>query len=133
MPHLTIEYSGNLENRVDVSTLVQALHDAALATGIFPEKGLRTRCAPRNAYRIADGHPDNAFIHVVIRIGSGRDISTRRRAGDTIFAALLEATHEDQDRCPLALSLEIQEIDPELSWKKNNLAEWMSARSEESR
>ena len=133
MPHLTIEYSGNLETRVDLQALVQQLHDAALATGIFPEKGLRTRAAPRDVYRIADGHPDNAFIHVLVRIGSGRDLETRRRAGAAIFAALVEATRTDQDHRPLALSLEIQEIHPDLTWKHNNLEEWMAARSEESR
>ena len=132
MPHLTIEHSANLRDRVDLSDLASRLHKAALDTGIFPEKGLRTRLATRNEYRIADGHADNAFIHLVVRIGFGRDLETRRRAGDAIFQVLCETLAEDQDRNPLALSCEIQEIDPELSWKKNNLADWIDKRSGES-
>ena len=115
-----------------MSTLVRRLHEAVLATGIFPEKGLRTRTARRDEYCIADGHDDNAFIHLVLRIGSGRDLETRKRAGSAIFAALCEATEGDQSRNPLALSFEIQEIHPELTWKNNNIAGWMSRRSRES-
>lgn len=132
MPHLTIEHSANLQDRLDLSALAQSLHTAALATGVFPEKGLRTRLATRNDFWIADGHPDNAFIHLVLRIGFGRDLATRKRAGEAIFEALCEGVANDQDRNPLALSCEIQEIDPELSWKKNNLPEWIDKRSQES-
>ena len=132
MPHLTIEHSANLGSRVDLSALVRQLHEAVLATGIFPEKGLRTRLASRDEYRIADGDAENAFVHLVLRIGSGREQAALRRAGDGIFAALCEATEADQSRNPLALSFEIQEIDPNLTWKQNNLAEWMARRSRES-
>jgi len=132
MPHLIIEHSANLEDRVDLPAIVTRLHEAALATGVFPEKGLRTRLVSRVGYRIADGHADNAFIHLVLRIGFGRDLETRKRAGAAIFEALCEGTADDQARNPLALSCEIQEIDPELSWKKNNLAEWIDRRSVES-
>ena len=88
--------------------------------------------AATRMFGIADGDPDNAFVHLVIRIGSGRDLETRRRAGEEIFQALCQALAPDQEQNPLALSCEIQEIDPELSWKKNNLAEWIAKRSRES-
>ena len=132
MPHLTIEHSANLQERIDLPALATRLHEAALATGVFPEKGLRTRLANRVDYRIADCHADNAFIHLVLRIGFGRDLETRKRAGDAIFQALCDGVAEDQAQNPLALSCEIQEIDPELSWKKNNLAEWIEKRARES-
>jgi len=123
MPHLTIEHSANLGSRVDLAGLVRQLHEAVLETGIFPEKGLRTRVA---------GDVGNAFLHLVLRIGSGREEVALKRAGDGIFAALCEATATDQSQNPLALSFEIQEIDPNLTWKQNNLAEWMARRSRES-
>ena len=131
MPHLVIEHSANLEGRVDLAALVRHLHEAALATGVFPEKGTRTRAARRELYRIADGHPDNAFLHVVLRIGHGRDLETRKRAGDAVFEALCRFVEDDQAVNPLALSCEIQEIHPELSWRKNNLPEWIRKRSGE--
>ncbi|MDH4066138.1 MAG: 5-carboxymethyl-2-hydroxymuconate Delta-isomerase, partial [Acidobacteriota bacterium] len=40
MPHLTIEYSANLEPDVAVQDLVDALHRAAVETGVFPLGGI---------------------------------------------------------------------------------------------
>lgn len=130
MPHLIVEYSANLDSRVDLSALVQTVHAAALATGVFPEKGTRTRTARREQYRIADGHPDNAFVHLVIRIGHGRSPETKKRVGTAVFEALCDALAADQAKQPLAISCEIQELDPELNWRRNNLPDWIRKRSE---
>jgi len=88
LPHIVIEYSANLENRIELRELVRKTHEAALATGVFEVGGLRTRCARRDVYRVADGHPDNAFVTVNVRVGHGRDEATRHRAGKTIFEAV---------------------------------------------
>jgi len=130
MPHITLEYSDNLEKRADLEAVARRVHEAALATGVLPEKGLRTRLERCEVYRIADGHPDNAFVHVVVRLGHGRDQETRNRVGEAVFSALADALAEDQAINPLALSCEVQEIHPDLSWKSNNLLEWISKRTE---
>ena len=74
MPHIIVEHSSNLSQHIEIPELLQSLHRAALETGVFPLGGLRTRAARRDDYVIADGHPDNVFIHVVLRIGHGRDL-----------------------------------------------------------
>ena len=58
------------------------LTDVAAGTGVFPLAGIRCRALPRDSYRVADGHPDNGFVHVELRVGAGRDVSTLRRAGE---------------------------------------------------
>ena len=128
MPHIVVEYSGNLAGQIEPAALVARVHEAALRTGVFPLGGIRTRAAERSCYRIADGHPDNAFVHVVLRIRRGRDLETRRRAGEDVFRALCEYLEPIFQRSPLAISLEVQEIDPELSFKRNNLHEHVLAR-----
>lgn len=121
MPHLVLEYSANLEPGVDVAALIRAVHEAALETGMFPIGGTRTRAARRDHYRIADGHPDNAFVHLSARIGAGRADEAKRAAGEHIFAALKAALAETFDARPLAISFDMAEIDPALSFKHNNL------------
>lgn len=123
MPHLNIEYSANLEDRLDVQGLVDRIHETALATGVFPLGGVRTRAEARRHYRIANGDPRAGYIHMVVRIGSGRDFETRRSAGDRIFGALCEFTDELYNSGPLALSFELHEIPPDMAWRKNNLHE----------
>lgn len=128
MPHVVVEYSANLEAALPVNKLLDALHESALRTGVFPIGGLRTRAARREHYRVADKHPDNAFVHVVLRIGHGRDLETRQRAAETVFATLCEQLQGVYAQRPLGLSLEVQEIDPQLSYRKNNLHDYVKQR-----
>lgn len=129
MPHLMMECSANLETALDLGALVRGLHEAALATGVFPPGGIRTRLHLARHYRIADGDPQAGFIHVLVRIGQGRDLPTRQRAGERIFAALTEATDALYRARPLALSLEMEEIAAETSFKRNNLHERLKAKA----
>ena len=128
MPHLIVEYSANLEQALDVAALVEALHEAALETGVFPIGGMRTRAAKHDVYRIADGHADNSFIHVQARIGAGRPAEVRQQAAEHIFARLKAETADVSASRPLGLTLEIVEIDPVGSLKHNNLHEIVAAR-----
>ena len=123
MPHLNIEYSANLEEVLDVQGLVDTIHETALETGIFPLGGVRTRAEARKYYRIANGDPSAGYIHMLVRIGSGRDSEVRRAAGEKIFAALCDFTDELYRSRPLALSFELHEIPPDMAWRKNNLHE----------
>lgn len=132
MPHLIVEYSANLERDLDISAVVEVLHGAALETGIFPIGGLRVRASRREICKIADGHPDNAFIHVQARIGAGRPPEVRSRAAEMIFERLKAATADVYARRPLGLSFEIVEIDPVGSLKHNNLHEAVAARARRS-
>lgn len=128
MPHLLIEYSANLAPALDVPQLMARLADAAVATGVFPLAGIRVRCHPVEQYRIADGHPDNGFVHVMVRIGHGRSVEVRRKAGEALFAALTDALGPLYERGPLALSMEIEEIHPDLNFKQGNLRDYLKRR-----
>jgi 5-carboxymethyl-2-hydroxymuconate isomerase len=121
MPHLIVEYSANLDSRIDIRALIGAVHAAALETGVFPIGGLRTRAARRDVYAVADNHPDNGFIHVQARIGTGRDAATRQKAAEHIFDAVKRMTAMVFANSPLGLTLEIVEIDPVGALKHNNL------------
>ncbi|MDA0681067.1 MAG: 5-carboxymethyl-2-hydroxymuconate Delta-isomerase [Proteobacteria bacterium] len=129
MPHQIIEYSANLESRIDIQSLVDGLHQVAAGIDGLPLGGLRTRAARREHYQIADRHPDNAFVHLILKLGHGRTTEARKAFGETIFVALCELLEPVSSTSPLAISFEIQEIDPKLTWKKNNLREHIAARA----
>jgi 5-carboxymethyl-2-hydroxymuconate isomerase len=128
VPHLIVEYSANLEGDLDMRLVIDALHAAALDSGVFPIGGVRVRAARRDLYKIADGHPDNGFIHVQARIGAGRAPEVRQKAAELIFERLKSVTADVFARQPLGLSLEIVEIDPVGSLKHNNLHEAVAKR-----
>ena len=121
MPHITAEYSANLDADLDPQRLVAALHTAALETGVFPLGGLRTRAVRREVFMVADGDADNAFVAVVARIGAGRDAPTRQRVGEALMAALERETAAAFAKRGLGLTVEVVEIDPVGAMKTNNL------------
>ena len=132
MPHLIVEYSANLEADMAPGVLAEAIHAAALETGVFPIGGCRTRLARRDVYVIGDGHAENRFIHVQARIGAGRTAEVRQKAAEHIFARLRAVTAGIFARAPLGLTLEMVEIDPVGSLKHNNLHEIIAARAKPS-
>jgi len=123
MPHFTIEYSANLDERIDVSQFCDAVRRAALATGIFETGAVRVRAIPCERYSIADADPRNAFLDVSLRIGAGRDMATREKVGEQIFQAMKAFLAPLFGDKYFALSFEIREIDPQLSYKKNSIHE----------
>ena len=128
MPHLIVEYSANLEGDLSPHALAEAIHAAALETGVFPIGGCRTRLARRDVYVIGDGDADNRFIHVQARIGAGRTAHVRQAAAEHMFARLKAMTAEVFKAHALGLTLEIVEIDPVGSLKHNNLHDIIAAR-----
>ena len=109
----------NLEGRTDLDALCVALLETVLETGLFEIGAIRVRALRADHYAIADRLPENAFIDLNLRIGKGRTAEEKKRTGEALFATantllapLFETPH-------FALSLEIREIDAELSWKKN--------------
>ena len=128
MPHIVIEYSANLRARVDMPAFLAAVHRAALATGVFPVGGIRTRAYAAEDYVIADGHPDNTFVHIGLRIGPGRDLQTRKGACEAIFAAARQHLAAIYETLPLGISLDMQDIDPVLRCRQNNLHEYVERR-----
>ena len=119
MPHVSIEYSTNLDERVDMTALCGAIREAMLATGIFELGAVRVRALKCDAYSIADALPENAFIDISLRMGEGRPQAVREQAGKAIndaaaafLAKLFETPH-------FALSVEVREISSALSWKTN--------------
>ncbi len=131
MPHQIIEYSANLESSVDIDALVTVLHETAAGIDALPIGGLRTRAVARQHYRIADGHPDNAFINVMLRLAPGRPFDVRKAAGEKLYEALCDYLEPVFTSSPLAISYEIQEIDADLRWKKNNLRDYLAKREKE--
>lgn len=128
MPHITVEYTANLEPALRLPALLQALHEVAAGIEAFPLAGLRTRAERREHYLVADGHPDNAFIHLTLRIAHGRSLEVRKTAGDALFEVFCRELQPLLDTRPLALSFEISEIDPVLNYKGGNIREYLANR-----
>ena len=123
MPHFTIEYSANLDQRLDMTEVVEVVRRAAIETGIFPLGGIRVRAIRCEDYAVADGNPDLGFLDMVLRLGEGRDLATRKKAGEHVFKALSAHLDPVFAQSKFALSFDMQINDKGTSWKRNNIHE----------
>ncbi len=121
MPHLTIQYSANMESKLKIDELCSEMHEVMLATGVFPLAGIRVRAFRADAVAIADRLPDNVFIDMVLRMGEGRTMEVKQQAGDQIFKRAEEFCSDLLATPHFALSMEIVEIKKAYSWKTNTM------------
>jgi len=122
MPHIIAEYSANLEDRLDVQALVDDLHRAAVESGVAELAGIRTRAARRQYFRVADGKPENGFVHIVARLRVGRPEEKRKALGEALLAAADKRLASVYPVHPLGLTVEIHEID-HMTFRRNTLRE----------
>ena len=127
MPHFTIEYSANLDDRLDIGAACEVVRKAAVETGIFPLGGIRVRAIRCEHYAIADARQDYGFLDMVLRIGEGRDLPTRKTAGEQVFQALSRHLDPVFASSKFALSFDMQINDKDTSWKRNNIHDALKA------
>ena len=89
MPHLIIEYSEDTFSASEIADLMAITHQAALGSDQFGEKDIKVRGAPYSQSLVAG--KAGSFVHIVIKLLSGRDIDTKKALTQAVHDALLEA------------------------------------------
>jgi 5-carboxymethyl-2-hydroxymuconate isomerase len=121
MPHISLEYSANLESRTDIGALCEHLRAVAATIDALPMPGLRVRAIRCEHYAIADGDPKHAFIDISVRLRAGRSEEVKRKAAERLFTAAKAFLDPVLASSSLALSLEMRDIDPDLSPKTGSI------------
>lgn len=128
MPHILLDYSANMEDRVDIAALCNHVRRAAIATDVFPMPGIRVRAFAATHVSIADGDQKHGYIDISIRLREGRDQDTRERATQAIFDAAKTFLQPALDRYSIALSVEMRNIDASLSPKTGTIRDHLSGK-----
>jgi 5-carboxymethyl-2-hydroxymuconate isomerase len=119
MPHLTLEYSDNIE--VDVLPLLARLHEEVVATGAINLKGIKSRAMKHTQYRIADGDPDYAFVHVGLLIRAGRPIEVQKEATQRVMKVLKETFGHLFEKRKLSLTVDLKEMRDGIALTEHNI------------
>lgn len=125
MPHIHIDHSPGLGDRLDLPALCRQLRDTAVETGVFPLAGIRVRVIECDYALIADGDPQHAYLDISVRLREGRDMDTRKRAVQQLFDAAEAVCKPLLDDSSFALSMEMRNIDAELSPKTSSIRRFM--------
>jgi 5-carboxymethyl-2-hydroxymuconate isomerase len=126
MPHLTLDHSANLGADADMAGLCRKLAACLVAQRVdgqpvYPIGGVRVRAFAADAWCIADGASDAAYVHASLKVGAGRKPETLRATGDAVFDVMKTHFAGLYARSGLALSLDLEEFGEAGTWKHNNL------------
>ena len=110
MPQISIEYSSNLRGAFDARGFALRVHALIVAAVDTQLANCKTRLIELSDAVIGDGSPDNAMVHVDLRILSGRSEEQKQQLGQAAMAALEEAVRET-DGLKLQLTLQVRELD----------------------
>jgi len=126
MPHIVVEYTSNLRAEGDLPSLLSKINASLIAErgasgALFPAAGIRSRAIEVEDWCIADGaNPDDAFVHVTVRIAKGRTDEQKQKAFDAVFEIVKDHFAASFARRGLALSMDVDEF-TNPTWKHNNL------------
>ena len=126
MPHLTLEYSDNIE--VDVQSLLARLHEEVVATGAINLKGIKSRAIKHTEYRVADGDPDYAFVHVGLLIREGRPIEIQKEATQRVMKVLKETFGHLFEKRKLSLTVDLKEMRDGIALTDHNIPDKTKSR-----
>ncbi|WP_426415311.1 5-carboxymethyl-2-hydroxymuconate Delta-isomerase [Aestuariirhabdus sp. LZHN29] len=86
MPHCIIEYSQELAANVDPGVLVDSVHAGAINSALFEEHAIKSRAIAYQYFR--SGVQPQSFVHVTLRILSGRTLVQRKALSESVLSAL---------------------------------------------
>ncbi|WP_087502803.1 5-carboxymethyl-2-hydroxymuconate Delta-isomerase [Pseudomonas sp. SID14000] len=112
MPHLNLEYSGNLRE-LNIDTLLLRLNQALAGSGQFPDEAdIKSRAQAFGQFRLGTAPGERAFAHVRLAILSGRSAEVKRQLSASLLEVLREAIPE-QPGLDIQLCVEVLDIDRE--------------------
>jgi len=122
MPHILVEYTDNLGAEADIKGLLKKLAAKMVdSRGVFPVGGVRVKALRITEYVIADGEDDYAFVNTTAMIGPRRDPQFKKTFFSEMFEIIEAHFAAIFERRYLALSLYVQEVDEDGSFRKNNI------------
>ncbi len=84
MPHLVVEYSRDIEDQVDISSLLHAAHDGALKSGLFGVEDIKVRAYPCDHSLV--GGKSGTSVHVTVYLLSGRDQAAQKALAELVLS-----------------------------------------------
>ena len=86
MPHCIIEYTRDLESKVDIKNLIDVAFEAIEGTGLFDKTAIKGRAIAFDIYKSGQDRDD--YIHVKMRILSGRTPDQKKQLSALVLNAL---------------------------------------------
>ena len=121
MPHVIIDYSRGAGQRVQMEVLTQAVHRCIRDGGVVEPKALRTLAREADCSCVADEHPQNQFIQIIIRLAPGRTVETKQDVVKAVFTAARAVAAPALADGRIALRVDLYESNPAFAFQESTL------------
>lgn len=111
MPHLILEYTGNISQRIDCRVLFSRLHHILINEGRFNIDSCKSRAVRLESYWVGAGEAQDAFVHLDLRLLEGRSTDLKRRLGQLCLQWLESYFEPSLARLTLQISVEVSDIE----------------------
>ncbi len=112
MPHLILEYSANIIEKKNLTTLLKKCHKTLAEMLPTDVTSCVSRAIECNTFCVGEGFEKNAFIHVSLKVKAGRTEETLQNAGNEVLEVLSDYFAETAKRFHLQITMEIGELSP---------------------
>jgi 5-carboxymethyl-2-hydroxymuconate isomerase len=110
MPHLTLEYSANLDPPAEFAPLFLRLHGLLARTGGIRRENCKSRAYACRDFLVGEGRPSDAFVHLDIRFLEGRSDEVKQAIGAAALDMLVDAFSDAAARGVLQATVEVRDI-----------------------
>ncbi|MGD2171093.1 MAG: 5-carboxymethyl-2-hydroxymuconate Delta-isomerase [Gammaproteobacteria bacterium] len=86
MPHLIIEYSEEVADQVAITDIIDAAHDGAMSSDLFPEYDIKTRAVGYRDHRT--GRTRDSFVHVAVHLLDGRSDEQKAMLSEAVLGRI---------------------------------------------
>ncbi len=110
MPHLILEYSSNIFEKANLSSLLKKMNE--YLSEILPTdlSSCKSRSIEYSDFFVGNGNPHNAFLHVNLKVLSGRSAEQLHDVGQGLISILKEYFQHSATELNLQITLEIEEL-----------------------
>jgi len=107
MPHLTLEYTKNLQSKIDFKEIFLMLHKEMIETGEFVLDEIKSRAICIEKYFVGDGDPDKGFIHLKISLLDQRDENLKTKLSKALLQVLSNylKVNTKENKCQLTVEV----------------------------
>lgn len=109
MPHVTLEYSNNINANINLNDLFGKIHNIIAETAGADINACKSRAHKLDEYYIGDGDSGHAFVHVDIALLQGRALEVRDKLSSACFE-LIKASYPPNE-LKMHFSVSVTELD----------------------
>lgn len=117
MPHLTLEYSNNIKEKIEAVKLFMPCHQILKTVASINPQNCKSRALVSEFFCVGEGKPEQAFIHLEILLAERKPLVIRQEIAQKILGILNNYFSYSLQELHLQISVLVKEFSRNLYYK----------------